>query len=171
MNGFVLAGGASRRFGTDKARWPLNGRPMALHVADALAHVCDVVRLVRRAPEAAWDGLAVVSGDEGPDHHALWGVAVALEAATTPRVVLAPCDLPALREGHLRALVAGAGQGEAVAMGSRIQPLLAVVRAERAQAARHAAANGRSVRSFVADLPRVALPNEALRNVNRREDL
>ena len=52
IDGFVLAGGRSRRMGADKARVAWEGRPLALVVADCLRAVCSRVALVRRGVPA-----------------------------------------------------------------------------------------------------------------------
>ena len=66
---FLLAGGASRRFGANKARHPIDGLPMALHVARALADVLGEVTLV--APDEALRDLGLpllLEPAEGPRH-------------------------------------------------------------------------------------------------------
>lgn len=171
IDGFVLAGGRSQRFGSDKAAARVDGLEMALWVARALAGPCERVALVRRVgqPPRDWtlpDGRCVpeVRGDEG-DHHPLWGVAVALAAATTPLVLLAPCDLPGLRAEHARAL---ADAGPCCATdGVEEQPLLAVLPRAWLDDVVAAARAGQSVRSLTRSLPRVHLPAHALRNVNQ----
>ncbi len=177
LRGYVLAGGASARFGRDKAAvvGP-SGLAMAVSVAGALRVVCSEVVLVRRTPEAPWEApwgrLGVVAGVEGPDRHPLWGVAVAGAHAGDGRVLVAPCDLPWLDSEVVRAFVEGAAGGECVASdGERVHPLLAVLEASRAARAAQAAAEGVSVTAWVGDLPRVILPASALRNANRPADL
>ncbi len=171
IDGFVLAGGRSQRFGSDKALAWVDGLQMALWVASALLGPCERVALVRRAgqPPRAWalpDGRGVpeVRGDEG-DHHPLWGVAVALAAATTPLVLVAPCDLPGLRPEHAQMLV---DAGPCCATdGVDDQPLLAVLPRAWREDVVAAARAGQSVRRLMASLPRVQLPAPALRNVNQ----
>lgn len=171
IDGFVLAGGRSQRFGSDKATARVDGLEMALWVASALMGPCERVALIRRAgqPPRDWTlpgGRCVpeVRGDEG-DHHPLWGVAVALAAATTPLVLVAPCDLPGLRPEHAHALV---GAGPCCATdGVDEQPLLAVLPRAWLEAVVAAARAGQSVRALTAPLPRVQLPAAALRNVNQ----
>lgn len=166
VDGFVLAGGASRRMGTDKARILLDGRPMALVVADALAAVCDRVALVRRVADA-WPLEVVVD----PDHegtHPLFGVAAALEAARTERVVVAPCDVPLLTPET----VARLAEGPAVAWdGERVHPLVASYPRDWASRVLQAARAGRSARSLAEGLARIRVPVEELRNVNGPADL
>lgn len=175
-DGFVLAGGASVRMGSDKARvrGP-DGLPLAVHVARALAAVCGRVRVVRHGPEPSpdpdWPELAVVVDTPG-DRHPLRGVAAALAAATTPTVIVAPCDLGALTTEAVHALWRGAAGGEAVAGdGSRLHPLFAVLDRARASAAARAADEGTSVRGWVAGLPVVVLPASVLCNVNHPSDV
>jgi molybdopterin-guanine dinucleotide biosynthesis protein A len=166
--------------GRDKAVLPVApGRAMAAAVVDALAGVCGRVALVRRLSvtepdlrDARGHLIPVVRGREGTDRHPLWGVAVALEEARTDWVIIAPCDVPALRADHVAALWEGRGPNGAVAWdGERTHPLLAVLPASAAVTARASAAAGDSVRSFVAALRRVRLPDAALVNVNTPDTL
>ncbi len=171
IDGFVLAGGRSHRFGSDKATAKIDGLEMALWVASALSGPCERVALVRRAGQAPRDWtlpdsrcVPEVRGDE-EDHHPPWGVAVALGSAATPLVLVAPCDLPGLRAEHARALV---GAGPCCATdGVEDQPLLAVLPRAWLDDVVAAARAGRSVHSLTASLPRVHLPAHALRNVNQ----
>lgn len=103
--GAVLAGGASRRFGSDKALAPLGGAPMLDHVVKTLApQVAELVICGR-----SWDNLRALPdatpGRIGP----LAGLEAALRYAvgrgfdavlTTPvDVVPLPRDLPARLSG------------------------------------------------------------------------
>jgi molybdopterin-guanine dinucleotide biosynthesis protein A len=165
MDGFVLAGGASRRFGQDKALAVVDGERLIDRVVAALSPHCTRVRVVRRPGQAPVPGHDVLVGDEGDDRHPLWGLAVALEAAEGALALVTPCDLVGLREGHVGALV---GQGPCVAWdGQHGQPLLGVFPSARAADARDAARDGIPVRRFVADMTAISLPMPALRNLNR----
>ena len=173
LDGFVLAGGASRRMGSDKALLRFPGTaPMALHVATTLASVCTRVRLVRQNKDDASfrDGIgtefAVVSDGGGP-RHPLRGIAAALFAAATPMVVIVPCDVPFLSVGSLRKLMAASAERGAVAFdGVSVHPLIGVFPRTLALAARRAADAGTSVLSLVADLARVTIPGRELANIN-----
>jgi molybdopterin-guanine dinucleotide biosynthesis protein A len=168
---FVLAGGASRRMGRDKALVEDEaGRRFVDRVVVALALVASRVRVVRRSPTPLPPHEVIVDLD-GP-LHPLTGLATALRAASTPLVLVAPCDLPGLRPEHVRALVAGAAGDVAIASdGARDQPLLGLWRADEAEAVLAAAVAGRSVRGVVGDRRRVTLPESALRNANFPADL
>lgn len=168
-DGFVLAGGRSRRMGGDKACLVgPDGRRAAERVAAALDAVCGRVHLVRHHPETGWPWPVVV--DVPGDHHPLLGVATALRAARTPWVVTAPCDLLALSPAHVAALWAHGGACVATD-GTDEQPLLAVWPVDRADEIAAAAVAGASVRAIVAGVPRVVLPADALRQANAPSDL
>ena len=159
--------------GVDKARVPFpERRPMALFVADRLRPLCSRVRLVRRGqPDGLpWPGVAVVrdAAPEG-DAHPLWGVAAALQAAASDHVLLLSCDRPWIQTHGLRRLCRPGG-AVAVDASGEVQPLVACLPTSLAAAAVEAAAEGRSARSFVAELPRVTLPDAQLRDLDRWED-
>jgi molybdopterin-guanine dinucleotide biosynthesis protein A len=114
--GVVLVGGASRRFGADKAVWPLDGVPLALRVARTLADAGLSVVLVGRHRR----GLPIPERIEPPGpRHPLWGVAEALRDGD---VFVAPCDAAGLRADQVRALVAAGARAAA-------SPLVGVFRA------------------------------------------
>lgn len=162
-DGFVLAGGIGRRMGMDKARLNWEGRPMALVVAASLAEVCGRVGLVRRRRED-WP-IPVVVDPEHEGTHPLFGVAAALDAATTERVVIAPCDVPRLSPASLARLVAV--EGPAFAWdGTCLHPLVAVLPKAWSTRAFDAARCGESVLAFAAACVRVRVPEEELTNVN-----
>ena len=112
--GAILAGGASSRMGTDKALVEVDGKPMALHVADALrAGGCQEVVLVGAAEATARAlGIPIVP-DRWPGEGPLGGLASAL-AASPPAglVVVAACDQPAITGALVQALVAAVVAGE-----------------------------------------------------------
>lgn len=175
--GFVLAGGRSLRMGTDKALILLDGEPLGRRLARMLAEVgCDPVWLVGRQPELRALGLPVVAEPGAPedDRHPLWGVAAALRAAAArdPEglALICPCDLTGLRPEHLRLLLARGGPCVARA-GGRIHPLLALLPAALAERAETLAAEGAAAHALSAGLDPVDLPEEALHDSNRPEDL
>lgn len=95
--GAILAGGAARRFGGDKAAAVLNGRPLIEHVAAALApHVASVMVVGR-----AWPGLVDIADPPGEQVGPLGGLSAALAYAREngfSAVLSAPCDTPLLPE-------------------------------------------------------------------------
>lgn len=131
MNGYVLAGGAGRRMGADKATTVLAGLPMGVIVARRLSGLVDGVHLVG-GRGIAGSGLAVVP-DLWPGEGPLAGIVTALHHADADALVVA-CDMPLITRSSLRDLVdahRSAPEGSlvtlAVAAGVR-QPLLAVYR-------------------------------------------
>lgn len=96
--GAVLAGGRSRRFGSDKAMAILDGRSLLDHAVAALRSCCDAVIVVGRADVADWPRV-----DMGP----LGGIAGALIHAADrgfDQVLTAPVDCVRLPD-DLRALL------------------------------------------------------------------
>lgn len=174
MDGFVLAGGAGKRMGFDKARASVEGWPTAVRVAEVVRTVTDRVALVRRGlPDGhpwSWrDGtpIEVVREADDGERHPLWGVATALRAARSEWVVVAPCDVPTLPGALLQALAASAPA--TVRDPSGPHPLIAVLPSRDADRAAELARTGRSVRDFVAPYELVAWP-EVLPNLNRVAD-
>lgn len=106
--GAVLAGGRSRRMGTDKAFVEVHGRPLVTVAANALrAAGADPVLAVggdRAALRAL--GLSVVD-DRWPGDGPLGGIITALESTPSSNlVVVLSCDLVAASPGAVGAVVA-----------------------------------------------------------------
>ncbi|MFT5681351.1 MAG: molybdopterin-guanine dinucleotide biosynthesis protein A [Myxococcota bacterium] len=164
--GFVLAGGASKRMGRDKALLPIDGEPLAARTARILSEGgCRPVHIVGNQPGLSGLDWPVLREPDG-DHHPLRGVATALASLPDGLALFAPCDLPALTSQAIDSLLAVGGPCRVVG-----QPLLCVLSSEQAhRAAAHAHAGG-SVRAFVAELEPLILPESVLLNANRPEDL
>ena len=102
--GLVLAGGASRRFGREKALAVFAGRPMIAAVCDVLRRGCEPVGVNAPSASAAatWAreaGLAVVPDEAAAAGGPLVGVLSGLRWALgqgLDGLVTAPCDLPRL---------------------------------------------------------------------------
>ncbi len=96
--GAILAGGRSRRFGSDKAEAVLNGRTLLAHVADALRPHCDALVICGRTHREMTSLEDRPHAGLGP----LGGLCAALtfgkEAGFTA-VLSAPCDAPDLPSG------------------------------------------------------------------------
>jgi molybdopterin-guanine dinucleotide biosynthesis protein A len=152
--GCILAGGRSRRFGSDKALFPLGGRPLACRLAETLAAAGLSPWLVAREPRRL--GIPELLEPDTAERHPLWGVAAALEAGPA---LLVPVDLAGVTGEQIRALLAAA---PAVAAG---QPLFAALPGELAGRARELAAAGGTVRAFVTGIPEVDLGPLANLNV------
>ena len=175
MNGAILAGGAGARLGgVSKATLELDGRPLAVHVGEVLAEVCDSVAIVCK-PDTDLPPIAGVERwDEPPDpRHPLTGIVHALERAGGPVLVCA-VDMPWVTADSCRSLIdAAPGGSAAVAVGAgEMCPVFAVYAPEALPTLRAAPA-GAPLRATVdaLDPARVALPPALLRSVNTPEDL
>jgi molybdenum cofactor guanylyltransferase len=106
--GAILAGGHSRRFGSDKAEALLEGRTLLAHVADALQAHCDAVILCGRTDRE----MDFLDDRPRPGLGPLGGLCAALahgKAAGFTAVFSAPCDVPGLPPSLLARLLDAAG--------------------------------------------------------------
>lgn len=160
---YVLAGGASSRMGTDKARLPHQGWPLAVHLVGLLRRAGFEPHLIRRgAPESLpWfepDGTAVhvVYEPDTGERHPLAGVVTALEHAKQD-VVVCPCDLPCLTWEALEAL-----HQPGVAHGEQRHPLVAHVPYSLRAAVHEGVRTGASARQVFSTLPSIPFPPATL---------
>ena len=176
--GVVLAGGDSRRMGTDKALLAVDGVPMAVRVASALAAGgCDpVVCQGGRVDELAALGLSVTA-DSQPGSGPLPAIldAVSREAAD---VVVCACDLPWLDAATVAQLIAAADahpDADVVVASDAHGPHLAGVWRSHAREPLYqlVAAGTRSYRGALERLRtiRVDVPSAVVANVNKPDDL
>jgi len=93
VEGFILAGGASSRMGTDKARLMLDGRTFLEHIAGALHAIAPNISMVGARPVSFGASLPVVA-DIHRDCGALGGIHAALRASRAPWAAIVSCDLP-----------------------------------------------------------------------------
>jgi len=125
LTGIVLAGGASRRMGQDKAFLELGGRPLIWHVVDRLALVCAEV-LVVAGDTRPYAGLGVrLVEDRFRGIGVLGGLHAGLEAAGHDLAVAVGCDMPFLNPDLLQAFAGWAEGFDVVVLrqGEQVEPL------------------------------------------------
>lgn len=175
IDGFVLAGGRSRRMGTDKARVAWGDVPLAVAVARSLRVCCRRVALIRRGD----DGLPWIDEEDQPieviceqilgEPHPLWGIYTALREARTDLVLVAPCDTPSLGAHSLARLIEHAPS--VASDGARLFPLVAVLPRQMADAARALATAGAPAHHLVRSVHSVVFPAHELRDHDDPESL
>lgn len=109
--GIILAGGASRRFGTDKAGTLIAGRPMISHVAERIDPQVDALAIAGADQTYSLAYPLLNDGahaTKGPLAGLAAGLAWAIENNLT-HVVTAPCDVPQLPR-NLVSLLSSHGQ-------------------------------------------------------------
>ncbi|MDX1546289.1 MAG: molybdenum cofactor guanylyltransferase [Rhodothermales bacterium] len=182
MTGLILAGGAARRFGADKARHCVEGVPMVVRVARAASAVVAGPLLVsvrdgsaRPLPEFP-DARYVMDPVAGAGP--LGGLHAGLAAAPTPWVLALACDLPFLTPAVLQTLLAARTRDVDAVVGrtpdGRLHPLCAVYHRRLAAVAATRLRSGRRALHGLLAAIRAApvdLPAGPLRNVNRPADL
>lgn len=106
--GFILAGGASSRFGSPKSLALLDGQPLIAHATHLLRAVGLPARIAGAHPSAAPDPLAAFAPII-PDHHPglgpLSGVHSALSASSSPWNLFLPIDMPLIPPALLDCLL------------------------------------------------------------------
>jgi molybdopterin-guanine dinucleotide biosynthesis protein A len=187
----VLAGGRSRRFGSDKLAAMLEGRPLLEHALLAATATCAQVLLVRR-PDDAGPPLATdlaarveVVGDERAFEGPLAAALHAASRAHGDRLLLIGGDMPSLVPALLGRLLGfeSEREGACLLVGGEAVPLpLAVTRAALSGHGSQLVAEGeRSLRSLLRRADLETLPEaewrrldpagDSLRDVDRPEDL
>jgi molybdopterin-guanine dinucleotide biosynthesis protein A len=167
LTGVLLLGGASRRFGSNKALAELGGETLAVRAWRVLGEACDE----RLAVGKLSDGLALpftVLDDGSPLRHPAAGVVAALGAARHDVCVVLPVDCPLMTANALRALGA-ACRDAAWAEG----PLPGAFRRTALPALERCLAEQGSIRKACAelDVARVPLDPELCADVDTVADL
>lgn len=165
--GAVLAGGESRRFGSDKAAALLDGRPLIDHALAALELHCDALVVVGRE----WPGVAGVPDRPGPGLGPLGGLNAALHHGAgmgADAVLTLGCDTPAVPHALLAML---AKRGDAAFVGGL--PIIGIWPVRHAALLDHFVATDprRSMRGWAAACGAVSVDAPPLANINTPGDL
>lgn len=125
---YILAGGKSRRYGSDKARADADGEPMIVRVADVLKPFASRVTVVA-ATSGEYDDLDLRTiGDITPDKGPMGGLLTALEDdGAAGWIILSACDWKGIRSHWIEHLLSGRsdGRGAVAFQSDRYDPLLA----------------------------------------------
>lgn len=122
ISGAILAGGQSRRFGSDKAFMPspVDGRPLLLATIECLRGLVDDLAVIA-PPDRGYERFgADVRTERSPGRGPLGGIEMALASARHDRCLIVACDLPLLNRGVLAWMAALPFEGDALV------PLVAV---------------------------------------------
>ena len=180
VTGLILAGGQGRRMGgQDKGLVTLAGRPLISFVHERLTEqVAEVlISANRHLDDYRRFGGRVVSDGEPGYHGPLMGIYSGLRAATTPWVMVVPCDTPLLPADLVTQMASTMGRHHiAVAHdGERLHPVVMLLqRGLAADLGRALAGGERKIRRWIERhswIP-VQLPDgaEAFINLNTEED-
>lgn len=126
----ILAGGKSRRMGTDKASLRLPGRGTLIEeIVERLRVVADEILIVANDDRFAALGLPIVP-DRFPDSGSLGGIYSALVAARHEHCLVVACDMPFLSVPLLQHLSSQAAEADAVVprIEGQPEPLHAIYR-------------------------------------------
>lgn len=166
---YILAGGKSSRFGSDKAVFQFQGVPLWRRVANALEGAGCTVHLVGRTVRSL--PIPELMEPARADHHPLWGVHCAAEHAQKQgqrTILVAPCDLGDLSAAAVGALAAASAASGGACTFAAGQPLLAILSVESALLSGPFASAGRAVRAFHEHCGSLTVDVGTLTNVNER---
>ena len=179
VEGLVLAGGTSRRFGSDKPSFPVQGLSMAQRVVNAMSPLVSPIRVSMSTPQQVpVESLEHVL-DMYPGLGPLAGIHAGLVHCTAAWLLVVAADYPFISSEDLRlvldsrtdacrAVVAEDGSG-------RLQPLCACYRRDaRKLVEDNLQADRLTMQDLIHDLgsvETVKLKGDGLRNINRPSDL
>jgi len=114
LTGVILAGGKSKRMGTNKAFLEINGQRMIDQIVDIFKNTFEEVILVTNSPiEYLHLDLRIVT-DLVPNKGALGGIFTGLFYASFHHIFVTACDMPFLNKGFIDYMVSKAGNFDAV---------------------------------------------------------
>lgn len=124
----ILAGGQSRRMGTNKSFVQLDGKPIIQHVIERIQTLRLPTILITNTPEAYAPFQLPIYTDVLPGNGSLGGIYTALSYSTTPYTLCVGCDMPLLQPDLLQYLIDKAPGHDIVVpiVGTRPENLCAV---------------------------------------------
>jgi len=129
----IMAGGGSRRMGTDKTMLEIEGRPIIQRTCRQLAACFEQILIsANQADRYAFLGFQTVP-DKVPEQGPLMGIASALEASANELNFVIACDIPRIELGYVRRIISEAINSDAdiiipVTNEGKYEPLFAVYR-------------------------------------------
>ena len=105
ITGIVLAGGRSRRMGTDKSLMKLNGKSLIEYSIDALKPLCNNVVISSNNFIYNFTGCEVWP-DELPDQAPIIGIYSCIKRSETNINIILSCDMPLMSTSFLEYLLA-----------------------------------------------------------------
>ena len=111
ITGIVLAGGRSRRMGTDKSMMMLNGKSMIEYSIDALKPLCNKVVISSNNFIYDFTGCEVWP-DELPDQAPMVGIYSCLKRSKTDINIILSCDMPLMSASVLEFLLSNSSNHE-----------------------------------------------------------
>ena len=169
----ILVGGyGSRMGGVDKAALELNGKPLLEHVLDAVSPFASEIFVVANDDRLVGDPRFTVLHDPEPHAGVLPALLTALDAASSPLMLLLACDMPFVNRDVVGFLLDLATTHDAVMpyVQSFPQAMHAVYRVEPCRAAvRNLLEDengGRRMISFLDDVDAIRVPEEDIRKID-----
>lgn len=105
VTGVLLAGGKSRRMGTDKRFLTVGERPLLERSCTVLSRIFERVCIVIAQDSPPLEAQIPVLRDLIPSSGSLGGMYTGLQQASTPYIFLAACDMPFIHEGLVQYMV------------------------------------------------------------------
>ncbi|MFV9482350.1 molybdenum cofactor guanylyltransferase [Christiangramia sp. ASW11-125] len=176
---FVLAGGKSKRMGTDKGLVKFKGNPMISHIIEILDKLNLKTSIVSSNEEYLKFGKPVYK-DVIPNKGPLGGLYTALEYSQAPMVLLLACDMPSINRKGIQSLMTVAEPGKIAIATDRTQisPLFACYpRSLKDKVANALLADELKMQDFISKQSHVVLDlnslenTEILQNLNTIEEL
>jgi molybdopterin-guanine dinucleotide biosynthesis protein A len=104
ITGIVLAGGKSKRMGTDKTFAKLNGKPLIQHALDLLSPFCNHIIISSNNPELKKFGFPVIH-DDIPDCGPIGGIYSCLKKSETEWNLILSVDSPKVKPEFIQLLI------------------------------------------------------------------
>ncbi|HJT45835.1 MAG TPA: molybdenum cofactor guanylyltransferase [Chthoniobacterales bacterium] len=183
LSAVLLAGGESRRMGSDKATAIFRDRPLWRNQLRILQAVRPAEILVSARTDPEWrPAQTIFVADVEPSIGPLSGIVAALRHMAGTHLLVLAIDLPMMTSAYLQMLQdeTKPGQGVVPVIGNRAEPIAAIYPAETNEFANAVAGVDHSLQTVVGELARanrvrllpVAPQDEPLfQNVNSQSDL
>jgi len=170
LSGAVLAGGAGRRLGIDKAGLVVNGAPVLTELLALLDGFCPevVVAIGERRP-LPFPGVARLVEDLFPGMGPLAGIHAALSAIHREACLILACDMPFVRRELIAIMRERMRPGRAVVfeIGGYIEPFPGIYpRSLLARLEESLRRGDLGVQAFLRRVPAVVLPEAVARGVD-----
>jgi len=177
ISGVILAGGQSKRFGSNKSFALFHGISFIKRVEQVMRPLFSDLLMVTNTPEVYKSPSYTVITDDIPHQGPLGGIVTALRKAKHERIFVVACDMPLLDANDIVQIIdAGNGYDAVIPQhGERREYLLALYSRRLLNPMDLALRSGqRSLKGFFKDRPNIAwVPVEAKSsfNINTKQDL